>query len=142
MKGFDMSKSGLIIRTNERHEISLPAKARVAFSHADIVKLSKGVSGQDGWVDVHLIDFSAAGIGFVSTTFFPRGSVIELVVPEFGDTESEDLISCEMRVMRVQMTDRRPAYLIGGAFVGMNEKLEEQIERLMLRFDGSGGDHA
>lgn len=137
-----MSKSGLIIRTNERHEISLPAKARIAFSHAELVKMSKAAGAHEGWIDVHLIDFSHAGVGFVSTVFFPRGSVIELVVPDVEDVSKEAMIKCEMRVMRVQMTDRRPAYLIGGAFVDAGERLQAQIETLMNRFNGEGGDHA
>jgi len=137
-----MSKSGLIIRTNERHEISLPAKARVAFSHADLVKLSKAAGTHDGWIDVHLIDFSNAGIGFVSTVFFPRGAMIEIVVPNGDDSTQDAMIKCEIRVMRVQMTDRRPAYLIGGAFIDVSERLQSQIETLMSRFDGTGGQHA
>jgi len=137
-----MSNSGLIIRTNERYEISLPAKARVAFSHAEVVKLSKASGSQDGWVDVHLIDFSSAGIGFITTTFFPRGSVVEIQVPDLNGADSKVMIQCEIRVMRVQMTDRRPAYLIGGAFVDMTPNLEKQIEGMMQRFEGLGDHHA
>lgn len=137
-----MSNSGLIIRRNERHEVSLPAKARVAFTHAEVIKLNKGAGGKDGWVDVQLIDFSRAGIGIISSTFFPRGAIIEIVV---SDPESEDLealIRCEMRVMRVQMTDRRPAYLIGGAFSNTDETVDTQITALMDRLNGEGDDHA
>ncbi len=137
-----MSKGGLIIRKNERYEISLPARARVAFSHAELVKFSKGASSKDGWVDVHLIDFSTAGIGIVSTTFFPRGTLIEIEVPEAGEESTDVMIRCEMRVMRVQMTDRRPAYLIGGAFTEMTERLEEQITKMLTRLDGTGGEDA
>jgi len=137
-----MSKSGLIIRKNERHEVSLPARARVAFSHAEVVKLANGVANSDGWVDVHLIDFSNNGIGLITTNFFPRGSLIQVEVPDLGEESGTVMISCQMRVMRVQMTDRRPAYLIGGAYTEIDDDLESQIEDLMLRLQGAGGDRA
>lgn len=137
-----MSKSGLIIRRNERHEVSLPARARVSFSHADVIKLGKGGGGKDGWVEVHLIDFSRAGVGIISSTFFPRGALIEIEVPDLESDTRGVLIRCEMRVMRVQMTDRRPAYLIGGAFTELDEDVETQISSLMDRLNGEGDDHA
>jgi hypothetical protein len=132
-----MGTSGLIIRRNERHEISLPAKVRVAFSHTELVKLSKGTAGEKGWIEVHLIDFSENGLGIVTEVFFPRGSVLEVCVsaPEDGEG-SEVLLNCEIRVMRVQMTDRRPAYLIGGAFAELKSETKGQIERLMGRLGG------
>lgn len=137
-----MSNSGLIIRRNERHEVSLPARARVSFSHADVVKLSKGAGGKDGWVDVHLIDFSRAGIGIVSSIFFPRGVLIEVEVPDLESDQGGVLIRCEMRAMRVQMTDRRPAYLIGGAFTDLSDEVSEQIDGLMTRLGGEGDQDA
>lgn len=138
--------SGLITRRNERHEISLPAKVRIAISHSMLVKFNKAAGCKDGWVDVDLIDFSVAGIGFITSTFFPRGAMIEIKVADLEepDTDAElgVLIQCEMRVMRVQMTDRRPAYLIGGAFSSIDEEFKERIESLMARFDGEEGHHA
>lgn len=137
-----MSSSGLIIRRNERHEISLPAQARVAYSHADVIKLNKGAGGKDGWVDIHLIDFSTAGIGIVSSTFFPRGALIDIKILDPESHDQESLVQCTMRVMRVQMTDRRPAYLIGGAFSEPDDEVNTQIAKLMDRLDGKGDDHA
>lgn len=67
--------------------------------------------------------------------------VADLEEPD-TDAELGVLIQCEMRVMRVQMTDRRPAYLIGGAFGTIDEELKEHIESLMARFDGEEGHHA
>lgn len=137
-----MSKSGLIIRKNERHEVSLPARVRVAFSHAELVKFANGIADSDGWIDVHLIDFSNNGIGLITTNFFPRGSLIDVEVPDIGYQSESMMISCQMRVMRVQMTDRRPAYLIGGAYTEIDDELESQIKELMLRLQGAGGDRA
>lgn len=133
-----MTNSGLIIRKSERFEISLPARARIAFSHAELVKLSKGASSQDGWVNVQLMDLSDGGFGMLTTQFFPRGSLIELQVQETGDFSQEPTVSCELRVMRIQMTDRRPAYLVGGIFVNLTESTKKQIENLLDRLDGEG----
>lgn len=134
-----MASNGLVIRSNERHEVSIPARARVSVAHADVVKLSKAAGEKDGWVDVHMIDFSNAGVGLISQTFFPRGSLVEIEVsnPE-PDQQETVLIRCEMRVMRVQMTDRRPAYLVGGAFTEFDDESEEQLAKLLDRLSGRG----
>ncbi len=137
-----MSSSGLFIRKNVRHEISMPARVRVGYPHAEVVKFSNGVGGDDGWIDVHLIDFSYNGIGIVSEIFLPRGVLVEIEVLDQCESEQKILVNCQMRVMRVQMTDRRPAYLIGGAFAELNDEIETQIHNLMQRLDGNGDDHA
>lgn len=144
-----MGTSGLIIRRNERHEVSLPARVRVAFSHTELVKLSKGTANEKGWLDVHLIDFSENGLGIVTEVFFPRGCVLEAQIPVVrgavlegdlgGSEESEGgvaMLNCEMRVMRVQMMDRRPAYLIGGSFVDPSNETKAKINELLDRLSG------
>lgn len=131
-----MAQSGLIVRRSVRHEIVLPARVRVAPEHAEDIRFAKGVTDQDGWIDCDLVDFAAGGAGFVCTAFFPRGCVIEMQIPTSGD-ERQPAFLCRARVMRIQMTDRRPAYLIGTAFVDMSEEQDAAVSALLDRLDGT-----
>lgn len=131
-----MAQSGLIVRRSVRHEIVLPARVRVAPEHAEDIRFAKGVTDQDGWIDCDLVDFAAGGAGFVATAFFPRGCVIEMQIPTSGD-EGQPPFVCRARVMRIQMTDRRPAYLVGTAFVDMTEDQDAAVSALLDRLDGT-----
>ena len=142
-----MSTSGLIVRRTERFEISLPGKVRVAMQHLDAVQFVKGVTGEDRWFDVDVVDFSEGGVGFVSDIFFARALELELMIPDTSGLSDQPMLLCEMQVKRVQMTDRRPAYLVGCAFGELLENQREDVERLISKLlgqsEGEGGeDHA
>ena len=131
-----MSASGLMMRRSERHDVALPAKVRVAPEHHEVVVYSKGVTDDGGWLDVELIDFSTGGFGFVAPYLFPRGVVLEIKIGSPIESDERMLLECTIRVMRVQMTDRRPAYLCGASFASMNEEVEAQIEKLLNELSG------
>ncbi|MCC5823466.1 MAG: PilZ domain-containing protein [Phycisphaerales bacterium] len=132
-----MAQSGLIIRRSIRHEIVLPAQFRVAPEHAESVRYAKGVADADGWVGVDLVDFASGGAGFISTVFVPRGVVVELRIPDPEVPDAEPLVVARTRAVRVQMTDRRPAYLIGVAYVDPDERTVAQVESMLTRIEGS-----
>ena len=134
-----MAQSGLIIRRSVRHEIVLPAQFRVAPEHAEAVRYAKGVADTDGWIGVDLVDFASGGAGFISTVFVPRGVVLELRIPDPQIPDAEPLIVTRTRTVRVQMTDRRPAYLVGVAYVDPDERAVAQIESMLTRIEGSTG---
>ncbi len=131
-----MASHGLIVRRTERFEISLPSKVRVGMQHLDQVQFAKGVVDEHRWMVVELVDFAEGGIGFVSDTFFARGLHLEIAVPGFGAHAGETMLRCEMQVKRVQMTDRRPSYLVGCAFVNVEEDTQSAIDRLIDLLDG------
>jgi len=130
-----MSNSGLIVRRTERFEISLPARVRVAMNHIEAVQFAKGVVDSDRWVNIDVVDFAEGGLGFVTEVFFARGLELEVEIPNIGNPD-DVLIRCEMQVKRVQMTDRRPAYLIGCAFVGIDDEKKASIDALIERVLG------
>ncbi|MBL4697207.1 MAG: PilZ domain-containing protein [Phycisphaerales bacterium] len=131
-----MPSSGLIVRRTERFEISLPARVRVASGCMDIVQFAKGIANDERWIEVDVVDFAQGGIGFVSDIFFARSLDLEIEVPNFQDPDAELIIQCEMQVKRVQMTDRRPAYLIGCAFIGLDDDKKSSIENMIDRLRG------
>ena len=140
-----MSTSGLIVRRTERFEISLPAKVRVAMQHVESVQFAKGVTGEDRWFEVDVVDFAEGGVGFVSDIFFARALDLELLIPDMSGGSDSPLLSCEMQVKRVQMTDRRPGYLVGCAFNQMQDSQRDQVEQLITKLLGQieeGDSHA
>ncbi len=139
-----MADSGLIVRRSVRFEISLPARMRIAAHHADAISFAKGVCGENRWIDISVIDFAQGGLGFMTDVFLPRQVDLEIEIPS-GSGE-EIYLNCELRVQRVQMTDRRPGYKIGGAFINLVPETEAQIESMLDRMsnecDQQGGEHA
>lgn len=144
-----MSNTGLIVRRTERFEISLPARVRVAMQHLEFVQFTKGVADTDRWINVDVVDFAQGGVGFVTEVFFARALDLELEIPNLADPSQNAMLRCEMQVKRVQMTDRRPGYLIGCAFLDVDEAkkttINAMIERLLGLADSvenDGGYHA
>lgn len=135
-----MSNSGLIVRRSERFEISLPARVRVGMQHIDLVQFAKGVASSDRWIDVDVVDFAEGGVGFAVDIFFARGLCLELEIPSLDDEHGDPVLNCPLQIQRVQMTDRRPGYLIGCSFSGLNEQSKLAIDALIDRF--LGGDDA
>ena len=131
-----MSNSGLIVRRSERFEISIPARVRISAINAENVLFAKGVTDADRWVQVDIVDFAQGGVGFVSDLFFARGVNLDLEIRLNEDTNSDPMLQTHMMVKRVQMTDRRPAYLIGCSFVDSDEQTQESISELLFRLSG------
>jgi hypothetical protein len=129
-----MAQSGLIIRRSVRHEIVLPAKVRVSTEHAEAVRYAKGVADAEGWILVDLVDFASGGSGFISTVYLPRGLVLELQIP--GRPGESSLTLARTRVVRVQMTDRRPAYLVGVAYVDPDDQTLANVDAMLARIEG------
>ncbi|HCT46342.1 MAG TPA: hypothetical protein DF699_14135 [Phycisphaerales bacterium] len=146
-RGDDMD-SGLIVRRSVRFEIVMPARVRVAPHHAEILNFTKGVCDDDRWIDVDVIDFAAGGLGFIIDVFLPRNVDLEIEVFDFHDKSNPPLLSCTLRVQRVLMTDRRPAYQIGCSFTDQDEESKAQVEALIEKLSGisedagTGADHA
>lgn len=128
--------NGLIVRSSVRYEISMPSRVRVAPYHAEVLSFAKGVGDGERWVDVDVIDFASGGLGFVSTVFFPRNVDLEVEVLDTRLGEAPPLLRALIRVQRVQMTDRRPAYQVGCSFVDPDDQTTQQINGLLVRMSG------
>jgi hypothetical protein len=128
-----MSNTGLIVRRSARFEISLPARMRVAAYHADVLGFAKGVCGQDRWIDINVIDFGGGGLGFMAEVYLPRLVDLEIEIPNTENPEAEPMLSCQIRVQRVQMTDRRPGYKIGGSYINVEPSVQMQINEMLER---------
>lgn len=131
-----MTQFGLMVRKTARHEIVLPVRMRVSAVHAGIVRMSGSNAGPLE-AEAQLLDVSSSGAGVVSHIFIPRMTRIDLQLPMPGSWALEDVDQDDAaamvpsRVLRVVMTDRRPAYLFGLAF-----ELEGASRPALERLDG------
>lgn len=125
-----MESQPVIVRRSVRHDVVMRAAISVAPEHAGRVRLSQASGARDGWLDVDVVDFAAGGLGFISSVFLPRKCLLTMRI--FGpEPDSPALATLPLRVQRVAMTDRRPAYLIGTAFEKPNVEATEKIDELM-----------
>lgn len=129
----------LAIRRSTRHDVVIPARIRVAPVHSAAVKLSAASGVRDGWLDVDVVDFSSGGVGILSPVFLPRGCVltVRLLTPADEGNPESMLLEVQVRVQRVVMTDRRPAYLMGTAFDSLTPETAAGIEGLLKRMEGA-----
>lgn len=109
------------------------ARVAVAAEHAGIVRLSAASGARDGWIDADVVDFSLGGIGFMTSVWLPRQCILRVQILGPSD-QNETLMDSPLRVMRVTMTDRRPAYLIGTAFAQpMSAEATAQVNDILQR---------
>lgn len=125
----------LIVRRSARYDIALRAKVAPTQSHASAVRLTSSAGARGGFVEVDVLDFSGGGVGLLSMVFFPRKSCLRLIIQGVGEG-APDLLDAVVRVQRVVMSDRRPAYLIGTSFESLNEAAVTQVNHLLDRLDG------
>lgn len=121
-------EKGLIVRRYERHELVLPAIVSVAPEHQSLVRFNSAVCERDGWIPATLTDISPGGLGLMTQVFLPRMSLIRVRVLR-GHDEAQ-VLDVKVRVQRVIMSDRRPAYLVGTAFVEVSEEQKAIIESI------------
>ena len=121
----------LAIRRHSRLDVSLRGKFMVAPEHKGIVRFT--ATGPGGWLDADIVDLSEGGLAFMSTVFVPRRTI--LAVRMLGPTEAiQPLVELTLRIQRVQMTDRRPAYLIGGAFENLQPDQRQILQTIVEQF--------
>lgn len=124
----------LIVRRSARHDISVNARAAPTQQYASAVRLAASAS-RGGFVDVDVMDFSGGGVGMLSMVFFPRKTCLRLIVKGLREGEP-DLLDAVVRVQRVVMSDRRPAYIIGTSFESPSQAAQAQVDALLARLDG------
>jgi len=129
----------VIVRTSVRHDLCLRGLVKFVPEGAGGVRLSTAAGAKDGWVDVDVVDLASGGLGFISTVFFPRRSLMKLRVMGPGEG-SPVVLEAAVRVQRVHMTDRRPAYLLGCSFDSLSDAERGQLDSLFAALSGGARD--
>lgn len=127
--------SGLSVRRTARYEVALPGRVRMAAEHRSIVRFAPSSGARDGWIEVDVIDIGTGGVGLFSPVFLPRNVDTDLEILSHKE-DAGVLLACRSRVQRVIMTDRRPAYLLGLAFVGHSPETVKKIADLLAALEG------
>lgn len=135
------TKSGLTVRQTVRYELKLRAVLEIASEHSGQVRMSVGGVARTEGIDLKTVDFSEGGIGLMSDIFLPRGCLARVKVFEGEGQEETVVLDARVRIRRVIMTDPKPTYFLGTAFVDPGPRLQQQLERL-IRIAGTGGETA
>ncbi len=134
-----MGEQDFAIRRSQRHDVAMAARFSIAPVHAPLVRLSTGSGARDGWLDAGVVDISSGGVGLITPVFVPRRCLILVRLRADDSPEAPTLVEVGARVQRIVMTDRRPAYLLGTAFEGMNAETGRGIEALLARMESLQG---
>jgi len=113
----------------------MAARFCIAPVHAGLVRLSTGSGARDGWIDSGVVDLSSGGVGLITPVFVPRRCLITVRIRADDSPDGPALVEVGARVQRIVMTDRRPAYLLGTAFEGMNAESARALESLLARME-------
>ncbi|HYE61433.1 MAG TPA: hypothetical protein VD997_05515 [Phycisphaerales bacterium] len=125
-----MNDTQNMARQSVRYDVSIRGSAAVAGEHQDNIRFGAGAGARDGWVDLDIVDFSSNGIGMISPVFIPRRTLLTVRAYSYGE-EPRVILEVPVRVQRVCMTDRRPAYLIGTAFADPGPDASKQVAALL-----------
>lgn len=128
------AEKDLIVRRFERHELVLPAILSVAPEHQSLVRFNPSICERDGWIPATLADISPGGLGLITQVFIPRMSLMRVRVMR-GEDERQ-VLDVKVRLQRICMTDRRPAYLLGTAFVELSDEQKNVIQTITAELDG------
>lgn len=121
----------LIVRRHSRMDVSLRCKVSIDDEHKGLVRFTS--AGHGGWIDADVVDMSSGGLAFIVGAFIPKRCKVNVRILSAADAVSP-ILDIAIRIQRVQMTDRRPAYLIGGSFDRATVEQLAQVEGLIQQF--------
>lgn len=129
--------TGISVRRNERYEIVLPVRFRIEKRSERSVRFRPHASPLSGYVEADLIDISRGGVGVILNEFFPKGTRLEMRICALDADPSRPILVGRVRVQRSRMTDSRPGYLIGAAFIDTDPVFERDLDQLIGRITNS-----
>jgi c-di-GMP-binding flagellar brake protein YcgR len=132
--------TGISVRSSERYELVLPVRVRLAHAVGDRVRFRDGALAEPATVAGDLIDLSRGGVGIMLPEYLPKGARAELRICALDGDPARPLLVAKVRVQRARMTDSRPAYLVGAAFVEIDAIFEHDLELLLNRLRGDARD--
>lgn len=132
----------LIVRKHTRHDVALPASISILEDQREQVRVSGRAASRDGGLDGYLVDASPGGLGFITTTFLPKGARLKVRVLSPIDPNAPPLLETSLLLQRVSMTDRRPGYLLGTVFADRSPEAMAAFDAFLSALTDSPADHA
>jgi hypothetical protein len=130
-----MDQQQVIVRRSVRYDVSMRASVAISGEHSGLTRFSAASGAREGWIDLDVIDFSASGMGMISQVFIPRKTMLTVRIYGHGPN-APVILTVPVRVQRVCMTDRRPAYLLGTSVENPPPKSVEEIQKLIALLEG------
>ena len=143
-----------MIRSSDRHALTLPIRLRAAETQPGAVQFADGRSDAEGWIEVQLVNISTGGLGIESPVFLPRGGEFRIrgnfghnavhsasPVHHIGHSDADaagdpdrterthfDIHAC---ARRVAMTNQKPLYEIGLSFVDLSAVMRDRVQAFL-----------
>lgn len=127
----------LAVRGYERYQCNLISLVRVESEHAKLIRVDKSAPGAGGPATVHIVDLSMGGVGLRSPLFFPLSTKLVLSIHP-PEALGIDAVEVGLRVQRVIMLDRTPAYYLGTAYDNLTPKQSELISGMLADLKAAG----
>lgn len=124
-------------RQHERHELVLPIRLSPSEHAGQQVRFRTRASTNKYDFEGDLIDLSRGGVGFMCHHYLPKGTRVDLRVCGLDGDPTRAILVARGRVQRVRMTDSRPAYLIGAAFIDSDAVFEHDLGLLLNRLSAT-----
>lgn len=102
----------LRFRSASRHDVALDAKLSLQPPDAERIRFSRSAVAPDGSWHGTVVDVSDGGLGLICEVYVPVWSRVRVRIP-WPNEPGRVLFEADGLTRRVQMIDRRPAYLLG-----------------------------
>lgn len=132
----------LIIRKHTRHDVALPASIAIDAGHDEQIRFTGRAGARSGAIDGYLVDASPGGLGFMTSTFLPKGSRLKVRVLSPINPSAPPLLETSLLLQRVSMTDRRPGYLLGTVFADRSPQGLAAYEQFLSALTDDAPTHA
>jgi c-di-GMP-binding flagellar brake protein YcgR len=138
--------SGLTVRQHEREGILVPVELIIGGASAAQVRLSPSSNARTAHtIRGEAVDISSGGMGLRCRHFVPRmcEGTLRVFAPstnrtgDEGSGDGELMFEQQIKVRRVVLIGREPAYALGVAFVDPTPDLDRRIDELFGRLQHS-----
>lgn len=124
----------LRFRSASRHDVALDAKLTLRAPDTERIRYSRSAISPDGSWPATVVDVSGGGLGLICELYVPVWARV-LVQIGWPGRPGEALFETACLSRRVQMIDRRPAYLVGLQYDELTETQRHSLERFMTLVD-------
>lgn len=127
----------LRFRSASRHDVALDATLTLRAPDNEQVRFSRSAVALDGSWHATVVDVSEGGLGAICELYVPTWARVHVHIPWPGQPE-RPLFDMDCMARRIQMIDRRPAYLIGLQFDDSSESAHQSLEEFMTLIEEGG----
>jgi hypothetical protein len=118
--------------------VALDAKMTLRPPDTERIRFSRSAVAPDGSWHGTVVDVSDGGLGLICELYVPVWSHIHVHIGWPNDPD-RTLFAADCLARRVQMIDRRPAYLVGLQYDELSDDQHAALEQFMTLIDEGAG---